>query len=132
MARVRNRDTQAEMAIRRELYGRGFRYRVNLRVPATGPARPDIAFTRQRVAVFVDGCFWHKCPEHATFPKSNAGWWAAKLDGNVTRDRAIDEALRQRGWKVVRIWEHEDAGDAVDTIVAVLDRSAPGDCELDS
>lgn len=126
MSNVRNKDTAAEMAIRSELHGRGFRYRVNLRIPEVGRSRPDIAFTKQRVAVFVDGCFWHKCPDHATFPKSNEHWWAEKLDTNVRRDRSIDAALQDGGWTVVRIWEHEDPAEAVDKIVAAVNRSTRG------
>jgi DNA mismatch endonuclease (patch repair protein) len=126
MSRVRNRDTAAEMAVRRELHGRGYRYRVNLRIPELGRSRPDIAFTRQRVAVFVDGCFWHRCLEHATFPRSNKRWWADKLENNVQRDRAIDTALTTIGWTVVRIWEHEDPSQAADRVVTAVDRSTRG------
>jgi DNA mismatch endonuclease (patch repair protein) len=126
MSKVRTRHTAAEMAIRSELHARGLRYRVNYRLPEAGRCRPDIAFTRRRVAVFIDGCFWHRCPEHATFPKSNAEWWAKKLERNVQRDNAINQALREAGWKVIRVWEHESAEDAVDLIVDALNRSASG------
>lgn len=80
----------------------------------------DIAFTRRRVAVFVDGCFWHACPIHATAPRANGAWWSAKLQKNVDRDRATDDHLQQLGWTVVRIWEHEDPGDAADRVVRSL------------
>jgi DNA mismatch endonuclease (patch repair protein) len=126
MSKVRNKDTAAEMAIRSELHARGFRYRVNLRTPEAGRSRPDIAFTKQRIAVFVDGCFWHKCPDHATFPKSNEQWWSDKLDINVRRDRSIDSALTEIGWTVLRIWEHENPKEAVDKIVAAVNRSTRG------
>ena len=120
MSRVRNRDTAAEMALRRELHRRGLRYRVNFKIPGLGRTRPDIAFTRQKIAVFVDGCFWHRCPEHATFPKANAEWWAKKLDVNVRRDREIDDALREAGWTAVRVWEHEDPAEAADRIESLV------------
>ncbi len=129
MSRVRNKDTAAEMAIRRDLHSRGFRYRVNLRIPEAGRSRADIAFTKKRVVVFVDGCFWHKCPDHATFPKSNERWWADKLDTNVRRDRSIDSALERGGWTVLRIWEHEDPKEAVDMIAAAVNRSTRGELE---
>ena len=117
MSRVRNRDTDAEMALRRELHRRGLRYRVNLRIPELGgTTRPDIVFTKAKVAVFVDGCFWHRCPIHATFPKVNKQWWEEKLEKNVRRDRATDEALRSAGWTVIRVWEHEDPAKAADRI----------------
>ncbi len=79
-------------------------------------------FPRRRVAVYVDGCFWHRCPIHATDPKNNADWWAEKLAGNVARDRATDAALTAAGWQVVRIWEHEDPVCAADRVQTVLDR----------
>ena len=116
MSRVRNRDTSAEMAVRRELHRRGFRYRVNSRIPELGRTRPDIVFPREQIAIFVDGCFWHKCPEHATFPQSNAAWWAEKLKHNVQRDRKTDRNLVEKGWHVVRIWEHVPPKEAADQI----------------
>jgi DNA mismatch endonuclease (patch repair protein) len=76
------------------------------------------------VAVFVDGCFWHSCPEHATYPKANQEWWAAKLAGNVARDRDTDARLGLAGWTVIRIWEHESAAEAADRIELVLDTTA--------
>ncbi|MDE0375489.1 MAG: very short patch repair endonuclease [bacterium] len=120
MSRVKNRHTAPEMAIRRELHRRGLRYRVNMRLPEIGRTRPDIVFTRARVAVFVDGCFWHRCPEHGTSPKTNAHWWRRKLDTNVERDRTTDTALAKVGWKVIRIWEHEDTSTAADRVEAIV------------
>jgi DNA mismatch endonuclease (patch repair protein) len=107
------RSTGPELALRRELHRRGLRYRVDL---AGLPGRPDIVFTRARLAVFVDGCFWHRCPEHGTLPRNNAAWWLAKLERNVARDRAKDEALRGLGWTVLHVWEHESPGVAADRI----------------
>jgi len=120
MSRVKNRHTAPEMAIRRELHRRGLRYRVNMALPQIGRTRPDIVFTRARVAVFVDGCFWHRCPEHGTAPKTNPGWWRRKLDTNVERDRTTDTALAEAGWTVIRIWEHEDASTAAARVEATV------------
>ncbi|MGV0656739.1 very short patch repair endonuclease [Mycolicibacterium thermoresistibile] len=105
MRAMPRKDTRVEIALRRELHRLGLRFRVNHRgLPGT----PDIAFTRARIAVFVDGCFWHRCPEHGTSPKNNASWWAEKLAGNVERDRKKDRDLAVMGWTVVHVWEHED------------------------
>ncbi|EKT84552.1 very short patch repair protein [Rhodococcus opacus M213] len=108
MRAQRRRDTAPELALRRELHRRGVRYYVD-RAPMKGVRRrADLVFPRRKVAVYVDGCFWHSCPQHATFPKNNAQWWAEKLAGNVTRDRDTDTRLTDAGWTVVRIWEHEN------------------------
>lgn len=82
--------------------------------------RADLVFPRRKVAVYVDGCFWHSCPKHATFPKNNAQWWADKLAGNVTRDRDTDARLIESGWTVVRIWEHENPIEAADRVQEAL------------
>jgi DNA mismatch endonuclease, patch repair protein len=116
MRSMPRRDTSVEMALRRELHRLGLRYRVHVRhLPGT----PDIALTRARVAVFVDGCFWHQCPQHGTAPKNNSAWWAAKLDGNVERDRRKDVQLREIGWAPVHVWEHEDPAAAAAEIYAI-------------
>lgn len=107
--------TKPELALRRELHRRGLRFRINH--PAL-PGRPDVAFTRARIAVFVDGCFWHRCPEHGTLPRNNRDWWLAKLDRNVARDRAKDAALADLGWTVLHVWEHERPDAAADRIEA--------------
>ncbi|MDV8005519.1 very short patch repair endonuclease [Rhodococcus sp. IEGM 1318] len=108
MSAQRRRDTKPEIAIRRELHRRGLRYFVD-RAPVKGVRRrADLVFPRRKVAVFVDGCFWHSCPQHATFPKNNAQWWTDKLAANVVRDRDTDARLAEQGWTVLRIWEHED------------------------
>lgn len=122
MARVRSRDTAPEMAVRRELHRRGRRFFVQ-RAVLPGRRRPDLVFPRLRVVVFVDGCFWHSCPEHATKPKSNAEWWAEKLARNVARDRQADRDLDRAGWRVVRVWEHESAAVASDRVEAALTRA---------
>src|SRR4051812_21274164 len=98
MSRMPRARSKPEMALRRELHGRGLRFRVNH--PAL-PGRPDLAFTRVRLAVFVDGCFWHMCPLHSTLPKNNAAWWRDKLSRNVERDREKDDQLKALGWQVM-------------------------------
>lgn len=108
MRRQRGRDTKPEVALRRELHQLGLRYRVDRQVIPGVRRRADVVFARARVAVFVDGCFWHVCPQHGTRPKANAAWWAQKLDRNVARDRETDELLEGAGWSSVRIWEHQD------------------------
>ncbi|SDD13923.1 DNA mismatch endonuclease Vsr [Rhodococcus tukisamuensis] len=121
MREQRRRDTAPELALRRELHRRGRRYRVD-RAPLPGlRRRADLVFPTARVAVFVDGCFWHCCPVHGTRPKNNASWWAAKLDTNVARDRDTDTRLADAGWRVVRVWEHEDSVTAADAVDRVLD-----------
>lgn len=120
MARQRRADTAPETALRTELHRRGCRYFVD-RAPLKGlRRRADLVFPRRRVAVYVDGCFWHRCPEHATFPKRNARWWEEKLAGNVARDRDTDQRLGAAGWLVVRVWEHEDPVRAADRVQAAL------------
>ena len=118
MKRQRRRDTAPEQALRSELWRRGLRYRVDVAV--FGRRRVDIVFSRPRVAVFVDGCFWHGCPRHATSPKSNGAWWRDKLDKNVERDRTSDYELGAAGWRVLRVWEHEDPKEAADRIEAAI------------
>lgn len=121
MRAQRRRDTAPELALRRELHRRGVRYYVD-RAPVKGVRRrADLVFPRRKVAVYVDGCFWHSCPQHATFPKNNAQWWAEKLAGNVTRDRDTDTRLTDAGWTVVRVWEHENPVVAANRVQEALD-----------
>jgi DNA mismatch endonuclease, patch repair protein len=115
----RQRDTAPEVRLRGELHRRGLRYRVDHPVPVPR-RRADVVFTRKRIAVFVDGCYWHGCPKHGTAPKNNADWWRHKLDANVERDRDTDHRLQMAGWMVVRVWEHDDPKDAADRIEAAL------------
>ncbi len=107
MSRQGRRDTEPERAVRRLLYAAGLRYRLQRRVPGMARRTIDIAFPGPRIAVFLDGCFWHGCPEHATSPKANAEWWRAKLEGNVARDAETNAHLEAAGWTVLRFWEHE-------------------------
>ncbi|MGH7641716.1 MAG: very short patch repair endonuclease [Candidatus Dormibacteria bacterium] len=117
MARVKSRDTGLELRLRRALWAAGLRYRIRPKLPGT----PDLSFPRARLAIFVDGCFWHGCPDHYRRPATNVAFWAAKLDRNVTADRAADAALGELGWGVIRVWEH-DVLTAVDGVVTrVLD-----------
>lgn len=119
MQRQARRDTKPELALRRELWRRGLRYRVDV-APISGlRRRADMVFTRARVAVYVDGCYWHSCPEHATVPKTNRDWWITKLKANVARDRDTDAQLVAAGWEVVRVWEHESVTAAADRIEVV-------------
>lgn len=107
-------DTKPEVVLRRALHAAGLRFRKDFRLDLAGVGfRPDIVFTRARVAVFVDGCFWHCCPDHGTQPARNLDYWAPKLARNVQRDREQDAALLAHGWRVVRIWEHEPLAEAV-------------------
>ena len=117
MSRLRRRDNTQELALRRRLHSLGLRYRVQYPVPGAPRRTIDIAFTRCKLAVFVDGCFWHGCAEHGTSPRSNSEWWQRKLLGNQERDRDTDNLLQERGWTVIRIWEHETLANAAKRIV---------------
>ena len=132
----RRTDTKPELLIRSALHRQGLRFRKDLLIRVDrARMKPDVVFTKQKVAVFIDGCFWHVCPEHGTSPKSNASYWGPKLDANIARDRRNDTALADAGWTVVRIWEHEPVDEAVARVVAALralqssdaDRSEPSD-----
>ena len=119
MGRVRGVDTTPERMLRSALWRRGLRYNVQRRISRT---RVDIVFVRSRVAVFVDGCFWHGCPDHYSRPRSSTAFWSAKLTGNVERDRRQTVALEHAGWSVLRIWEHDILSDV--SRVATLVRAA--------
>jgi DNA mismatch endonuclease (patch repair protein) len=107
MQSVKRRDTKPELALRSDLHRRGLRFFVD-RAPLLGMRRrADLAFPRKRVAVYVDGCFWHGCPIHGAWPKHNADWWRRKIETNQARDRDTDRQLRDAGWTVIRLWEHE-------------------------
>lgn len=115
------RDTAPELAVRRELHRRGLRYRVDYPLPMAPRRRADIAFTRLKVAVFIDGCFWHSCPDHATSPTRNSDYWRPKLDRNKARDVETSRLLSDAGWVVLRFWEHEDplvVAEAIESAVA--------------
>src|SRR3954447_24644647 len=118
MSGQRSRDTGIEVALRRELHRLGLRYRVHRRPLRAVRREADVVFGPSKVAVFVDGCFWHGCPEHATWPKRNSEFWRAKIETNRLRDRDTDHQLRRLGWEVIRVWEHEDTTAAAERIDA--------------
>lgn len=121
----RSRDTLPELALRREVHRLGLRYRVAVR-PLPGLRRTaDLVFRSTKIAVFMDGCFWHGCPDHHTAANRNSEYWAAKVAGNKARDKDTDQHLRQAGWLVVRFWEHDNPWDAAQQVlVAVQSRRA--------
>ncbi|KHO22975.1 hypothetical protein QQ25_06960 [Mycolicibacterium setense] len=121
MVKQRRRDTEPELLVRQILHARGVRYRVDSRPEPDLRCKADIIWKTWRLVVFIDGCFWHGCPVHATRPQANADWWAQKLDGNVQRDRRMDSELAARGWTVLRFWEHEEPRSVADAICSALD-----------
>ena len=127
MSRIRGSDTDPELRLRRRLWGDGLRYRVNYRTPA---GRSDLAFPGARVAVYVDGCFWHGCPDHYVRPRSSGEFWSRKLRQNVTRDRRQTIALEESGWTVCRFWEHEIHQDLDGVVCAVKNVLKGAQCDL--
>jgi DNA mismatch endonuclease, patch repair protein len=122
----RRRDTGLETKIRKALHRLGYRFRVDYRPDKSLRCRGDLVFTRLKVVVFVDGCFWHGCPLHATSPKNNAGWWREKLDANIARDHRNNLALNELGWTVIRVWEHEKIDDAIARVRVTLKPARSG------
>jgi DNA mismatch endonuclease (patch repair protein) len=121
MRRNPRRDTRPEIRLRSLLHRSGLRFRKDFPVRAGDRLiRPDIVFTRVRLAVFVDGCFWHCCPLHGNKPRRNTSYWLPKLERNVARDQVVNAALSQEGWNVIRIWEHEDPAEAAPAIATVV------------
>ncbi|MFD9856176.1 very short patch repair endonuclease [[Kitasatospora] papulosa] len=122
MQAIRSRDTKPELLIRKLLHARGLRYRVAAK-PLPGLRRTaDIVFRPTKLAVFIDGCYWHGCPEHYVPPKTNTGYWSSKVIRNVTRDRDTDQRLADAGWTVLRFWEHESPDDCALAIAAAVSR----------
>src|SRR5919197_1597525 len=120
-------DTTPERRVRSLLHAVGYRFRKDYRIDVPGArVRPDIVFVRRRVAVFVDGCFWHRCPEHGTSPRANSHYWGPKLAHNVARDQRVDRALQVAGWTVLRIWEHVAPEDAAARIIDALVAATQG------
>lgn len=121
MRRTRRTGTAPELAVRRALHRRGLRYLVDVAPPGTNRRRRvDVLLRGARIALFVDGCFWHSCPEHGQVPKANREWWEVKLRGVVVRDRDTDLQLAAAGWLVVRVWEHDDPEQVADRVVALV------------
>lgn len=121
MRRNLRRDTKPEIAVRSALHAQGLRFRKDLPLRlSTRVVRPDIVFTKARVALFVDGCFWHRCPQHGNQPQANSDYWGPKLDRNVARDRLVDQALAREGWLVIRAWEHEPADEVAGRVARAL------------
>jgi DNA mismatch endonuclease, patch repair protein len=119
----RRRDTKPERELRSALHRRGLRFRVDFAIAVDGRSpRPDIVFTKRRIAVFVDGCFWHGCDEHAQRPRTNSGYWGPKIARNIERDAEQTARLEQAGWTVLRVWEHEPIEDVVSRVVALVER----------
>jgi DNA mismatch endonuclease (patch repair protein) len=115
-------DTKPEVALRSALHAAGYRFRKDMRLDlGNARVRPDIVFTRRKLAVFVDGCFWHVCPDHGREPSTNEWYWSPKLRRNVERDRAADVALAEAGWRVVRVWEHLSISEAVEAVTGALE-----------
>ncbi|MDO7868181.1 very short patch repair endonuclease [Nocardioides jiangxiensis] len=116
----RRRDTTPEMAVRRLVHAAGLRYRVDARPLPDLNRRADLVFARAKVAVFIDGCYWHGCPEHGTKAKTNSEYWSDKIARNRERDAETDARLRAEGWTVLRSWEHENPADVAQRILAVV------------
>jgi DNA mismatch endonuclease (patch repair protein) len=114
MSRMPRSSTKPELALRRALHARGLRFRLHRR---DLPGTPDVVFTRARIAVFVDGCFWHACLEHCVAPKNNREWWQAKLAANIERDRRKDAELQQLGWLPIHLWEHTPVEEMVEVVM---------------
>lgn len=112
MQKVRRRDTTAELQLRKDLFRLGLRYRLHTKPVDALPCKADIVFRSARVCVFVDGCYWHGCSQHFRPPHTNASWWMEKIGDNRMRDRRQSRILRQYGWLVIRVWEHQITGDA--------------------
>ena len=121
MRRNRSADTRLELSVRSALHRSGLRFRKGLQIAAGDVrVRPDIVFTRARLAVFLDGCFWHGCPQHGTRPRHNSTYWSTKLGRNEARDRRVNRALTDAGWTVLRFWEHEPVARVVEEVGRVL------------
>lgn len=116
MSRIRGKNTKPELFLRKALWEKGFRYRLKNNLPG----RPDIVFPGRRLAVFVDGCFWHKCPQHCQIPEENRVFWREKLSRNRTRDEEVNHMLGQKNWKVLRFWEHDIKADLSECVKQVL------------
>jgi len=121
MSRIRGKDTGPEILLRKSLWKIGFRYRKHYKLPG----RPDVVFVNKRIAIFVDGCFWHGCPVHGVRPKTNAAFWKKKIQSSIDRDKKNQVLLEQEGWTVVHLWEHEieeDLDGSVKKLIYLLEQ----------
>lgn len=128
MAKVRQKSTSAEISLRRELYRRGLRYRIDYKVIDKPRRVADVAFPGLKIAVFVDGCFWHGCPLHATWPKQNAEFWRQKIEANRLRDADTSARLVADGWTVLRFWGHESPSDAASLVAQTVASAKSSRC----
>ncbi|MEV5900967.1 very short patch repair endonuclease [Streptomyces sp. NPDC052127] len=122
MQAIRNRDTKPEWLIRRLVHARGLRYRVAAKPLPKLRRTADMVFGPAKVAVFIDGCYWHGCPEHYVPPKTNSGYWSDKVARNMARDRDTDQRLEEAGWTVLRFWEHEPSEDCAERIATEVEK----------
>ncbi|GHF99589.1 very short patch repair endonuclease [Streptomyces filamentosus] len=122
MQAIRSRDTKPEQLVRRLLHAQGLRYRVAARPLPELRRTADIVFRPVKVAVFIDGCYWHGCPEHYVAPRTNPGYWSGKVAGNMARDSDTDQRLRDAGWTVLRFWEHESPDECAARIAAEVEK----------
>jgi DNA mismatch endonuclease, patch repair protein len=126
MSRMPRKNSTPELALRQALHRRGLRYRLH----APLPGKPDVVFSARKLAVFVDGCFWHACPMHGSVPKNNRQWWQEKLAATVLRDRRKDAALAALGWATIHVWEHERPEEAAERVVVALRTRSTGIAQL--
>ncbi len=126
MAKVRQKGTRAELDLRRALHARGLRFRVQVPLLIKPRRTVDIVFPSSRVVVFVDGCFWHGCPLHATWPKVNADFWRTKIEANRARDADTDDRLIALGWETVHVWTHEPPTEAAERIAVIVSERKKG------
>jgi DNA mismatch endonuclease, patch repair protein len=120
------RDNPRELAFRSALFRKGFRFRVHRRILKDNRRSADVVFVSAKLAIFLDGCFWHGCPVHGTWPKRNSEWWRNKIEANRTRDREFSRQLKEAGWNVLRIWEHEPLSSAISQAKTALKASSEG------
>ncbi len=117
---TRTRDTGPEMALRRSLHKCGLRYRLQWPVPGKARRTMDIAFPGLKIAVFIDGCYWHGCPKHGETPKNNRAWWKEKIASNQARDHQTEQHLQQLGWIVLRFWEHQPINEMCENVIRAV------------
>ena len=117
MSRIKGKDTEPELILRKALWANGLRYRLKNKLPG----RPDIFFPARKIAIFIDGCFWHGCPDHCQIPKTNQPFWESKLSKNKSRDKEVSRVLENGGWCVIRLWEHDVKNDLSNCVKRVVE-----------